>query len=285
MRMLVGINYANQHFRKQQKANTLSAKLIAGIKNVIEYSPNDIDDDFKEQHQNIFQKNKGGGYWLWKPFIILKTLKTLNDGDYLFYCDSGAIFLKSIKPLIKEFNQLKQPILAFQQPLIELQWTKRKTFEIVGVPFDEVKNTPQLYGGYLFVKKNTESMQFFETLLKLCLNEDALVNTSNDNNVPEFIDHRHDQSIFSLLFKKYGYTPLGDLSDYGKFPEAYCQPENRIVAQELKSPQYAGTILSVRGANPLTYASKYFIKRFIKKYFPFYHQKKFNKRNVHIDYE
>lgn len=32
---------------------------------------------------------QGAGYWVWKPFIILKELEHLQDGDYLLYTDAG----------------------------------------------------------------------------------------------------------------------------------------------------------------------------------------------------
>lgn len=33
---------------------------------------------------------QGAGFWVWKPFIILKELEHLEEGDYLLYTDAGA---------------------------------------------------------------------------------------------------------------------------------------------------------------------------------------------------
>ena len=30
------------------------------------------------------------GFWLWKPFIIKKTMENMNDGDVLLYLDCGC---------------------------------------------------------------------------------------------------------------------------------------------------------------------------------------------------
>ena len=32
---------------------------------------------------------QGAGFWVWKPFIILKELEHLEEGDYLLYTDAG----------------------------------------------------------------------------------------------------------------------------------------------------------------------------------------------------
>ena len=32
----------------------------------------------------------GGGYWLWKPYIILETLSRIEENDILVYVDAGC---------------------------------------------------------------------------------------------------------------------------------------------------------------------------------------------------
>jgi len=283
--MLVVINYSNSRFRKQQKVNTLSARYLAGIKNVIEYSPDDIDADFKKKHQHIFNQTRGGGYWIWKPYIILKTLEKLNDGDYLFYCDSGAVFLKSPKSLIKEFEKLQQPILGFEIPLIEKQWSKKDTVIILDANKYHFLESQQICAGYIFIKKNERAIKFFNEFLKYATDERVVTDIPNQlgsPNDPSFISHRNDQSLFSLLFKKYGFTPLPDPSDFGFFPEAYCQKDEYLFTNRLQINPYSGIILSNRTTNPLIYTMKYVIKRLIKSLFPSFYNKKFNPKNIYF---
>ena len=45
--MILGINYANDNFRKAQRLNTKTA-YKNGVDKVIEYRPTDIDEAFKE---------------------------------------------------------------------------------------------------------------------------------------------------------------------------------------------------------------------------------------------
>ncbi|RIW11646.1 hypothetical protein D0X99_20305, partial [Algoriphagus lacus] len=200
--MIYLINYADSRFASQQKLNSLSGKIIGGFDKVFSYGPNDLDEDFVEKNKNILSKERGGGYWIWKPYIILKTLQVLENDDYLFYCDSGSFFLRSIKPIIYELSKLNQSILGFEQPLIEGQWTKKEAFDIVGLDNIEFYDSAQLYGGYILVKKSEEAISFFSNFLELCLNENALIFHPNDKKMNGFLDHRHDQSLFSLLYKK-----------------------------------------------------------------------------------
>ena len=49
------------------------------------------DVDFWSQHSNFIEHNRRGyGYWLWKPYIIKKTMEEMKDGDILLYLDCGC---------------------------------------------------------------------------------------------------------------------------------------------------------------------------------------------------
>ena len=283
--MIICINYANDKFTKQQRYNNITAKFFGDFDKIISYSQNDIDTSFRDEHKDILKQDIGGGYWLWKSYFIKKTMDEINYGDFLFYCDSGAIFLNSVKKMIQEFEQLRQPVLGFQLPLIEKQWTKKETFVIMDALKEEFLNSPQLCASYIFIKKNDKSIKFVNDFLSFCINEKALIDKIFDyTNDEKFVHHRHDQSIFSLLYKKYGYKPLPDPSDFGHFPEAYCQPTNRLISKTLLYPKYAGTLLSFRTSNPFFYTLKYFGKRLIKKTSPSFYNKHFNPRNIKFRY-
>ena len=57
------------------------------------YTDKDIKSDevFWNKHKNFIINNKRGyGYWIWKPYLILKKLKEINDNDILLYLDCGC---------------------------------------------------------------------------------------------------------------------------------------------------------------------------------------------------
>ena len=48
-----------------------SVKMYGEEFNIIIFEKNDIDNDFINKNKSILNCNRGGGYWLWKPYIIL----------------------------------------------------------------------------------------------------------------------------------------------------------------------------------------------------------------------
>ncbi|MCB0292849.1 MAG: hypothetical protein KDH97_21525, partial [Calditrichaeota bacterium] len=72
------INFANGFFAKSQQLNTRTALAVGGFDKAISYTPKDIDRVFYRDNRRILSRVKGAGYWLWKPYFICKTLKTLR---------------------------------------------------------------------------------------------------------------------------------------------------------------------------------------------------------------
>ena len=52
--------------------------------------------EFLDIHENYMLNNhRGYGYWIWKPYIILKTLESMNENDILVYTDAGCTLNKN----------------------------------------------------------------------------------------------------------------------------------------------------------------------------------------------
>src|SRR5437870_8412472 len=102
MESVVFISYADHLYKGAQLQNAFSYKKKK-IK-VINYGPEDLDRQFYEQHKHILQLKRGAGYWLWKPYIILKTLLETNY-KYIIYCDSGSKLADSIEKVIKRLKK------------------------------------------------------------------------------------------------------------------------------------------------------------------------------------
>ena len=219
--MKVYITYGDFRFKKQKEFAIKMAKKYGNFDKIISYFPEDIDELFKKKNKDILTQKRGGGYWLWKPYFIYKTLQELNYGDYLFYSDSGACFLKSVDILIKELEKYNQDIMGYEIGMIESQWTKKELF--LYLKMDDVKysKTNQIMGGFVLCKKTEETMKFFKEYLEVACNEinitDKMIEKINQER--DFIEHRHDQSIFSLLYKKYNLIPFKDPTQFGEFPE------------------------------------------------------------------
>lgn len=205
------INYANLSHYKSQKLNSMSG-IKFGFDKVYSYGVNDIDNNFKEKNKIILNSRRGAGYWLWKPYFILKTLKEkIKENEYLIYSDSGAMFTKSWTPVFELMEKLKLDIGCFEIIQVEKMWTKRDLFIKMGIDEKKYTDSFQRMASYQIIKKTDFTLKFYDEYLKLCCDVNNITDIPSKNpNYRIFKDHRHDQSIFSLLTKKYNIQCLRD---------------------------------------------------------------------------
>jgi len=219
------VNYADKTFSQAQKLNSKTGLEIGGFDEVRSFSPEDIDEKFYEENQKLLSEFRGNGYWLWKPYFLLKTLNEANDGDYVFYCDAGAVFVDKIDYLVEGVEALQQDVLVFEIPYVEKEWTKRDAFLLMECDEPIYTDTLQRWGGFILCKKSKYSLAFIEEWIKYHSDRRIVAddyNVMGQDNYPNFNEHRHDQSILGLLSKKYGYIALRDPSQFGnKFMEKY----------------------------------------------------------------
>lgn len=192
------INYASGGFYSSQQQGLLAAKNF-GFE-IIGLTEVDIDEDFRVKNQKILSSKRGAGYWLWKPYLINKTIEKINYGDYLVYMDSGAMFIGDPSSYLEQIDD--SGILSFSMVQKTSKWTKGDCFfEINGENKNDFKDVNQLQATYIFFKKTDFSIGFIKKWLDFCTKENLITDSPNlyMNNFEDFIDHRHDQSIFSLL--------------------------------------------------------------------------------------
>lgn len=211
------INYADKNYSKAQKINTNSAIKKGCFKKVISYSPEDLDRSFYLENKDILDEKKGNGYWLWKPYFIKKTLEDIEDGDCFFYCDSGSYFVNSIGEIIESVEK-DQDIILFELQQIEKKWTKRDCFVLMECDDLRYSDTKQRMATFSLWRKSDFTMRFIDSWLTLAKDKRLITDEENScgfSNYSDFINHRHDQSIFSLLTKKYQLKAYRDPSQFG----------------------------------------------------------------------
>lgn len=225
--MKILINYADSKYKKTQKLNTFTGINIGGFDKVYSFGPEDIDQEFINNNKYIFNNRRGNGLWLWKPYFIDKVMSQANEGDIIFYCDSGSFFYRNVKDVIKILEN-GEKILVSDIPLIESCFTKPSCFEIMKCDYNKLKNTNQIIATYFIAICCDETKRFVKEWLKLCQDVRLISPEKNENrndkDISSFFEHREDQSILSLLCKKYGIKPHRDLSHRGIYPETYYNP-------------------------------------------------------------
>jgi len=184
--------------------------------------------DFLNKNKYILESKHGGtqaqraGFWIWKPYIIQRCLQKMNDGDYLFYADATIFQNKTLADI---FVLLKtESVISFKindGKDDERYATKRDTFVLMGCDSEKYWTgdvSGQLNASHMFFKKDEISQKFVDEWLHYCEDERIVTemeNTQGLPNYPGFVCHRWDQSIYSLLVKKYGFKIYTDLTQHG----------------------------------------------------------------------
>jgi hypothetical protein len=216
------LSFSTSNFIKFQKRLLFSAKITNNFKGFFTLSPNEIDDGyFKHYDATFWQKSRGYGYWLWKPYFLLKYVKKIDFNDYLVYIDTGVVILRNINILIKSMEKNQQDIMSFYLPVVEKQWTKKDLFLRLNLNQEKYYDSNQVLASFFIIKKTTLTIKFLEEFLSVCENTSNIDDNSILKNDDFFIEHRHDQSVFSLLIKKYNFLPFRDPSQFGFLPNLY----------------------------------------------------------------
>jgi hypothetical protein len=267
--MIYAINYANSLFKKKQKFNSFTAKYIGKVDKVISYSNSDIDSSFYKLNEKVLSVPRGNGLWLWKPYIIHKTLLNLNDGDYLIYTDSGTIYYRNVRGLIKQLEGAKQELMVFDLSCIEVNWTKQAIFDYLQCNHEKYKFTNHRTATILVFKKTENAIklvtEWLETASKYEIISDEIDIPSRESSF--FIENRHDQSILSLLTKKYNIKAFSDPTDSGHF-KINILPDNVFFYNNKKDyPFKINNIyfLVTRQNNTIRYILKFFYKKIMNK--------------------
>ena len=209
---VIAISYANYIYFKQLKVNKFSAIKVGKVDKYYSYKPEDIDINFKNKNKDILTRKRGNGYWIWKPYFILKTLKDkLNIGDYLIYTDSAILYLDNVEKIIKFMISKNEDIWAIRTKYLERQYSKRDAFILLDVDSSIYADTYQYMAGIQIYKKTEFSINFVEKLLNYSTDKRIITDDPNTQGLPNykgFIDNRHDQTILSLLTKKLRFSHL-----------------------------------------------------------------------------
>ena len=174
--------------------------------------------DFWEKHSTFIKNNpRGFGYWLWKPYIIQTAMSQMADGDVLMYLDCGCEIDVRKTEAIREFIYYAQtepaPIIG-SFAFSEIIWTKQDLVERIGVNILEESNSIQYEAGILLIRVCEQTRKLVDEWYTIGCDYHYIDDSpSQSTDPPEFIEHRHDQSIFSLLAKKYKLYSTRNLSD------------------------------------------------------------------------
>lgn len=174
---------------------------------IIIFHKSDISEKFILENKDILNSSRGGGYWLWKPYIINNVLSKINDGDFLFYLDSTYYFTENFTELYNEPIQNTDILVWNNKPNETTNQFKYycKSDVIHKYNMEDYaynQNVNEFWAGAIFIKKTTKSVNIINEWLSMCCNYSDITDSPSVSINPFFIDHRHDQSLLTIVLYK-----------------------------------------------------------------------------------
>ena len=213
------ITYGDSIYEETKQRLYNQASNLGWFDTITSYSPEDLDEDFKEKFKDILSHPRGGGYWIWKPYIINKHLEMIKDDDILIYLDAGCYINPKGFERFKEYIELlknnEEACISFQMNHhIEKKWTTKEIFENFNINSDskDIIESGQIIATVKMFRKCANSINIVSAWLN-ALHANPLLFTDHYNKNKQceiFIDNRHDQSICSVLCKLYKTIILED---------------------------------------------------------------------------
>lgn len=216
------VTYGDDAFYQSRKLLAKQAEKSGLFDKVIVYTPKELPDYIKASPLMAYKR--GGGYWVWKPFVIAQTLNICQEGDIVVYADAGCTLNASSEEWDEWFRLLEtHNALFFQYKDIanypdwkmfckdkrfwstEIKyWTKKQTLNYFKeyTDNDSFMSYRKILGGCILIKK-CQHNTIIDEWLRISLFCPELVMDPTEKELSEqyefFIAHRHDQSIITPL--------------------------------------------------------------------------------------
>jgi hypothetical protein len=135
----------------------------------------------------------------------------------VFYNDAGSTIRRDPTPYVDLAS--KYGGLTFRIGYKTASWTKGIVFDALGLPMGVYGPQPMIAAGTIVLQKRPHTVKLVQEFMRLSQNI-SLVSDEDTSalvpNHPQFSEHRHDQSLWTLLCYKYGFQLV---LQGGAFPE------------------------------------------------------------------
>ena len=217
------VSYADKNFAQSKKRIMHEAKSSRWFDNIKIFSENSLGRDFCRKFSSILSEPRGGGYWIWKLDVLEQAFQSCSLGDIIVYCDAGCHINHLGSQRFQEYIEMLYAsdygFLSFQLTHPEKNYTTKECFEHFQVPVEsEIRTSSQILSGVIIARKCDHSLSLIEGF-RTALLKNPLIITDHYNHSQDigFLDHRHDQSMLSILRKQYGSILIPDETWFPEF--------------------------------------------------------------------
>ena len=218
--MIFFISYGDDRFKESLNRIAHQARRIGIFDRIIKYGPKDLPEFIKASP--LFAFERGGGYWVWKPYIVYQTLNLCKDGDIIVYADAGCTLCKDSPEWDYYLNLLNSHSAIFfhyredydygwksirescNDAVALKHWMKPSLIRFYnGFLQSDYLDSSKVLGGFFIIKKTNKSLKTIDVWYKITLFHPELVMDSPYEGAiddsPDFFEHRHDQAVLSPL--------------------------------------------------------------------------------------
>jgi hypothetical protein len=189
---------------KQQAENSNWFDRIYALTDTIDHPA--ITDLQREHGAFIADNPRGFGNWIWKPFLVNWVLADLPENAILFYCDAGCELSRFGG---REFGRYLSIVerhsgLFFKLIFNEIDWCKADLLEKFERRLPSIRSRCQSRATFFFIKNTIKMRVMCQEWLSICCEDSYHYlddSKSYSEEMPTFVEHRHDQAILSLLVK------------------------------------------------------------------------------------
>lgn len=177
---------------------------------------------FSARHNDLIARSpRGYGYWIWKPLIIQELLRG-PDGRVVTYLDAGCEFnstpaaLRRFAGYAERAQQLGIHAFEVAGPWSDLMYSKGDLLRHVGL--STANQESRQVEGTMLVTNARAPRDLVAEWVNLAVEDDYHFlddSPSAGGESPQFIEHRHDQSIFSCLMKEGGIPAASNETQHG----------------------------------------------------------------------
>jgi hypothetical protein len=208
----VFVTYSNQVFEVNREALRAAIQASELFQEVVAHTPASIAALPTARLVQAYTSTYARGWGLWsaKPCVVLDALECrMRDGDVLCYADAGCIYdprwRSTLAATMADLAAARDyDVVAYELGHIEERWTKADTLAHLGVlGVADVCKTPQIFAAHFFLRKTPATLAIVQAWCRVFVTDAHLVDDSPSvlPNAPWFRQHRHDQSVLSVLLK------------------------------------------------------------------------------------
>lgn len=197
MGRIIFVTYGNQPYYNSLVRLHKEAERTRLFDEILIYTDKDLPTEITSNL--LFSYKRGGGYWLWKPWVVLQALSRAKEDDIIVYSDCGNTVYPDIKGWHKFFKYLNNNnAVFFYNGGRMYKWARKTIFDY----FPQIKkNNYQIISNFFLIKKSAEKVIYmWYDIMKnhpeLVMDVDR-INMEHENK--GFIEHRHDQAVLSAI--------------------------------------------------------------------------------------